>query len=101
VTTAPSPGSIAGLGETGVDADAHLLTPLLESFDPAFRAAAIRALTTLDSIPVDDVLPLLRDPSPAVVRGAATALRRRRTPPDLPWRLLTDPRPEVRRAATA
>ncbi|MEV6842889.1 HEAT repeat domain-containing protein [Actinoplanes sp. NPDC051411] len=98
VTTAPSPGSIAGLGETGVYADAALLAPLLASADAPLRAAAIRALAALDSMPVDDVLPLLRDPAPAVVREAANALRFRRTPPELPWQLLADPRPEVRRA---
>jgi HEAT repeat protein len=72
--------------------------PLLTAADPALRAAAIRALAGLDSIPVADVLPLLRDPAPPVVREAASALRHRRTPPELPWQLLADPRPEVRRA---
>jgi hypothetical protein len=98
VTTAPSPGSIFGLGETGVYADAALLTPLLTSPDAHLRAAAVHALAELDCTPVSDVLPLLRDPAPAVVREAASALRTRRTPPELPWQLLADPRPSVRRA---
>jgi hypothetical protein len=44
----------------------------------------------LDAIDVDETIPLLRDPSPAVVREATAALRpfHRRVPLGLAWHLL-------------
>jgi len=96
----PSPGAVAGLAEVGSDRDAPILTALLGHASASVRAAAIRALRHLDAVPVDAVLPLLRDPAPMVVREAALALRPlgRRLPPGLAWELLGDSRPEVRLA---
>jgi hypothetical protein len=49
---------------------------------------------------VETVLPLLHDPAAAVVREAAVVLSPfgRRLPAELPWELLGDARPELRRA---
>ena len=101
VAAAPTPAAVAGLGEVGGYADQALLEPLLADGDARIRAAAVRALAALDCVPVAAVLPLLRDPSASVVRAAADAVRpyRRLVPPDVPWQLLTDPRPHVRRGA--
>ena len=92
--------AVAGLGEVGGYADEALLAPLLDDADPRIRAAAVHALAALDCVPVARVVPLLRDPAAGVVREAAEALRpyRRLVPGDLPWELLADPRPELRRA---
>ncbi|MEV4350764.1 HEAT repeat domain-containing protein [Actinoplanes sp. NPDC049596] len=98
VAADPTPATVAALGEVGHYADAALLTPLLAHGDAQIRAAAVRALAAVDCLPVDAVTPLLRDPSPSVVREAAGALRGHRLPA-APWSLLTDPRPEVRRGA--
>ncbi len=99
---APTPGAIAGLAETASTADAPLLHGLLAHPDPRIRAAAVRALRHLGvaAHAAERIMPLLRDPSPSVVREAATALRpvAGRLPPALPWQLLADPRVELRRA---
>jgi hypothetical protein len=54
----------------------------------------------LDAVDIDATIPLLRDPSPAVVREATAALRpfTRRVPESLSWQLLADTRSELRRA---
>lgn len=98
---APAPGAIAGLAETGRAEDAALLTPLLGHRRTAVRAAAVRGLRTLDAVPVEATVPLLRDPSAKVIREATAALRTRlgRLPAGLPASLLADrDRAAVRRA---
>jgi hypothetical protein len=96
----PVPGAIAGLAETGSASDAALLRPLLAHVSATVRAEAVRALRHLGTVDVDALIPLLRDPSPAVVRETTAALRPfgRRVPAELAWQLLTDPRAELRRA---
>jgi hypothetical protein len=96
----PGPEAILGLAEMGDHRDARLLGPFLGHPAHRLRAAAVRGLVLLDSVPVDATVPLLTDPHPDVVREASIALRvyRRRLPPELPWALLADPRPEVRLA---
>jgi hypothetical protein len=91
-------GAIVGLAEMGDRRDAGLLASLLTHPVYRIRAAAVRGLTLIDSVPVEETLPLLTDPARAVVREASLALRiyRRRIPPELPWTLLADARPEVR-----
>jgi hypothetical protein len=96
----PTAGAVAGLAETGTAADAVLLRPLLAHASRTVRAQAVRALRQLDAVDIDATIPLLRDPSPAVVREATAALRpfHRRAPASLAWQLLADPRIELRRA---
>ncbi|GAB3329674.1 HEAT repeat domain-containing protein [Micromonospora halotolerans] len=96
----PALGAIAGLAETGSAADAPLLRPLLTHSQARVRAQAVRGLHLLEAVVAHEVLPLLQDPSPAVVRGATTALRPLigALPPGLPWQLLGDARVELRRA---
>ncbi|MFF5079327.1 HEAT repeat domain-containing protein [Actinoplanes sp. NPDC000266] len=98
VAAGPTPATVAGLGEVGHYADEARLTPLLSHHDPRIRAAAVRALAAVDSLPVPAVTALLRDLSPTVVREAANALRGRHLSGDL-WLLLAEPRVEVRRGA--
>lgn len=97
----PRPGAIAGLAEAGTTADAGILLPLLTHPRGRIRAHAVRALHALEAFPTDRAGELLRDPSPAVVREATTALRRRTgsLPADLAWRLLADPERVERRRA--
>jgi hypothetical protein len=97
---APAAGAVAGLAETGTAADAALLRPLLAHAAGSVRAQAVRAVRELDAVDVDEMIPLLRDPSPAVVRETTAALRpfTRRVPPELAWQLLADARVELRRA---
>ncbi|MFF1542684.1 hypothetical protein [Streptomyces sp. NPDC058291] len=71
------PAAAAGLGECGVGEDGHLIRALLAHPAPRVRACAVAGLRALEAVRVDDVPPLLDDPSPAVVRQAAVAL--------LPW----------------
>jgi HEAT repeat protein len=91
-------GAILGLAEMGDRRDAGLLASLLTHPEHRVRATAVRGLAMIDSLPVEEVLPLLTDPVRDVVRAASVALRvyRRRIPPELPWTLLADARPEVR-----
>lgn len=96
----PAAGAIAGLAEAGSSADVGFLRPLLAHASGRVRSQAVRALRQLDAVDVDATIPLLRDPSPAVVREATAALRpfHRRVPASLAWQLLADPRTELRRA---
>ncbi|RKN33870.1 HEAT repeat domain-containing protein [Micromonospora musae] len=96
----PAPGAIAGLAETGSAADAPLLRPLLTHPQARVRGQAVRALRLLDAVVAREVLALLRDPSPAVVREVTAALGPLpgALPPGLPWQLLGDARMELRRA---
>ncbi|MFI1856161.1 hypothetical protein [Streptomyces sp. NPDC020480] len=96
----PPTGALDGLAETGSDADAPLLLPLLDHPQAPIRAHALRALRILDAAPTDRVVPLLRDPSAKVIRQAVTTLRPHsaKLPPGLAASLLTDRRAAVRRA---
>ncbi|MFC6018284.1 HEAT repeat domain-containing protein [Plantactinospora solaniradicis] len=96
----PAIGAIAGLAEMGSDTAVPLLRPLLAHPSASVRARAVWALRQLEAVDVEGMVPLLRDPSPAVVRETTAALRpfHRRVPPELGWRLLADPRTELRRA---
>ncbi|CAM5573513.1 hypothetical protein GCM10010329_72170 [Streptomyces spiroverticillatus] len=64
----------AGLGECGERADAALLRPLLAHPVPRVRAQAVAGLKALDVVAVAELLPLVDDPDPAVVRAAVDAL---------------------------
>ncbi|MFI6758772.1 hypothetical protein ACIBF5_06455 [Micromonospora sp. NPDC050417] len=96
----PSTGAIAGLVETGSGADVPLLRRLLTHPTPQVRADAVRALRLLTEVDPEELIPLLRDPAPAVIRETTLALRPfvRRVPTALPRELLADPRVELRRA---
>ncbi|MGW2376572.1 HEAT repeat domain-containing protein [Kitasatospora sp. NPDC001683] len=97
----PQVGAVGGLAETGSRADGPLLTALLDNPAPQVRVHALRALRSLDMVPVPRVTALLRDGSTAVVKEAAATLAPSATqlPADLLWDMLTDPqRPAVRRA---
>ncbi|WP_225980855.1 HEAT repeat domain-containing protein [Micromonospora sp. B006] len=96
----PVVGAIAGLAETGSVADAPLLLRLLGHEKPEVRAQAVRGLRLLDAVVVGELVALVRDPSPAVVREVALALRpvAGALPPALLWELLRDGRVELRRA---
>ncbi|KAK1183617.1 hypothetical protein B7755_039130 [Streptomyces sp. NBS 14/10] len=99
---APQPpvGAVDGLAEIGSAADAPLFLPLLDHPQAPIRAHALHALRTFGAVPVDRVIPLLRDPSAKVIRQAVTALRPHtaKLPPGLAAALLTDSRAAVRRA---
>ncbi|GAB4104540.1 hypothetical protein GCM10028790_35590 [Micromonospora taraxaci] len=96
----PALGAIAGLAETGSASDALLLRRLLTHSRARIRAQAVRSLRLLEAIVAPEVLPLLRDSSPAVVREVTTALRpvAGTLPPSLLWQLLGDARVELRRS---
>lgn len=98
----PALGAIAGLAETGSASDALLLLllRLLTHSRARIRAQAVRSLRLLEAIVAPEVLPLLRDSSPAVVREVTTALRpvAGTLPPSLLWQLLGDARVELRRS---
>lgn len=101
VASDPPLGAIAGLAETGNAGDAPLLHNLLTHPTGRVRAHALRALRLLQAVPIEPVIALLRDPSPAVVREATTALRpfTRAVPDHVAWGLLADTeRVELRRA---
>ncbi|GAA2810914.1 hypothetical protein GCM10010441_39450 [Kitasatospora paracochleata] len=97
----PRVGAVGGLAETGSRADGPLLTALLDNPAPQVRVHALRALRSLDVVPMPRVTALLRDGSTTVVKEAAATLAPSATqlPADLLWDMLTDPqRPAVRRA---
>ncbi|MFC9328096.1 HEAT repeat domain-containing protein [Kitasatospora sp. NPDC057015] len=98
----PPPAAVDGLAEIGGPADAAALTALLGHPAPQVRARAVRALRLLGSVPVAELVPLLRDGSTAVVREAAAALlpSAGTLPEGLLGELFADPgRPDVRLAA--
>jgi HEAT repeat protein len=68
------PGAVPGLVECGGREDAALLRPLLAHPAAAVRAEAVAGLRKLDAVTWRELVPLLDDPSSAVVREAATAL---------------------------
>ncbi|WP_067133277.1 HEAT repeat domain-containing protein [Microtetraspora malaysiensis] len=65
---------IAGLADCGGRADADLVRPYLADPRPRVRAEAVRTLHRL-SAPMNEFVTLLGDPSPAVARQVAAALR--------------------------
>jgi hypothetical protein len=99
-TDAPTLGAIAGLAETGSASDAPLLRRLLDHEAARVRVQAVRGLRLLEAVVAQDLVSLVRDPSPAVVREVTTALLpvREQLPQLLPWELLGDARVELRRA---
>ncbi|MFE2531411.1 HEAT repeat domain-containing protein [Streptomyces sp. NPDC059371] len=98
---AARPAAAVGLGECGVREDAELVRTLLAHPDPGVCASAVAGLRALDAVRVDDVLPLLDDPSAAVVRQATAALRPwlDRVPHELLRALLAEDRPRHQRVA--
>lgn len=71
----PGPGAVAGLGETGTDADAPALLPFLDDERPRVRAEAIRGLRRLGCVPRERLVTMLvSDPSPRVARQAMLSL---------------------------
>lgn len=98
---APEPGAITGLGETGTAADADLVARWLVHPTARGRVAAVRALAALDAVPAERLLPLLGDPSAAVVTQAAAVLVAVAYGIDEPLHelLRADREPPVRRAA--
>ncbi|MET8289484.1 hypothetical protein ABZV80_30210 [Streptomyces sp. NPDC005132] len=71
------PAAAVGLGECKVPEDANLIRALLPHPAPGVRAYALAGLRALEAVRVQDIRPLLHDPSAAVVRQATAAL--------LPW----------------
>ncbi|MER7682302.1 hypothetical protein [Streptomyces sp. NPDC096934] len=95
------PAAAVGLGECNVPEDAHLIRALLAHPVPCVRAYALAGLRALDAVRVEDVRPLLDDPSAAVVRQATAALlpRADHLPQELLRGLLTEQRPRHQRIA--
>ncbi|MER5514551.1 HEAT repeat domain-containing protein [Streptomyces sp. NPDC002763] len=98
---ADRPAAAVGLGECGVREDADLVRTLLAHPAPRVRACAVAGLRALDAVRVDDVRPLLDDPSAAVVRQATVALLpwADRLPLELLRVLLPEDRPRHQRVA--
>ncbi|MFE7463360.1 hypothetical protein ACFU6R_04555 [Streptomyces sp. NPDC057499] len=95
------PAAAAGLGECGAREDAEQVRALLTHPVPGVRAGAVAGLRALDAVRVDDVRPLLDDPSAAVVRQATAALLpwADRVPRELLHGLLAEGRPRHQRVA--
>ncbi|MGV9363013.1 HEAT repeat domain-containing protein [Amycolatopsis sp. NPDC003731] len=94
-------GVLAGLGETGVAADAAFLERHLADDRPRIRRAAVRGLRRIAPESAA-VRPLLTDPSPSVTRQVVLFLRGRCTDPATLRPLLGRDRPlHTRRAAVA
>ncbi|QRP43116.1 HEAT repeat domain-containing protein [Amycolatopsis sp. FDAARGOS 1241] len=104
-----TPATVAGLGETGTAADVDLLRDHFTHPRPRVRAAAVRGLRRLLADPTDPravelARPLLADPSPGVVRAAATVVAGRLGQADRPYLLALTAQDEpkhVRRAGVA
>ncbi|WP_155337025.1 HEAT repeat domain-containing protein [Acrocarpospora corrugata] len=93
-------GYLAGLGDCGTSADAHLVIPHLHDARPRVRAEAVRTLRRLNA--ETDVIALLEDAAPAVVRNVVKTIRSSAAgvPADRLWALLTPDHPRhVRHAA--
>jgi hypothetical protein len=95
------PAAAVGLGECGTPEDADRIRALLTHPVPGVRACSVAGLRALDAVRVDDVRPLLDDPSAAVVRQATAALLpwADRVPQELLCELLTEDRPRHQRVA--
>ncbi len=74
-TAQPEPGVIAGLAETGGPQDVRLVMPWRAHPLPSGRVEAVRALRRLGAANPETVGELLGDPSAAVTRQVAIALR--------------------------
>ncbi|MFE9552500.1 HEAT repeat domain-containing protein [Streptomyces sp. NPDC006703] len=98
---AARPAAAVGLGECGMREDTDLVRSLLAHPVPKVRAYAVAGLRALESAHVDDVRPLLDDPSAAVVRQATMALLpwADRIPQELLRGLLANDRPRHQRIA--
>ncbi len=68
-------GVVAGLGETGVADDADVVARWLAHPRARVRAEAIRALRRLGVTRPAELVPMLRDESPAVARQAVASLQ--------------------------
>lgn len=75
-TATPTVGAIAGLGEVGDQRDAAHLRQWLDHPQSRMRSAAIAALRRIGVVDPAELLPMLRDSSPAVVAQARTSLLR-------------------------
>ncbi|MFJ5274772.1 hypothetical protein [Streptomyces sp. NPDC088358] len=95
------PAAAVGLGECRVPEDADLVRALLAHPVPSVRACALAGLRALEAVRVDDIRPLLDDPSAAVVRQATAALLpwADRVPQELLRGLLAEDRPRHQRIA--
>ncbi|MGW4063344.1 HEAT repeat domain-containing protein [Amycolatopsis sp. NPDC004747] len=94
-------GVLAGLGETGIAADAAVLERHLADGRPRIRRTAVRGLRRIAPESAS-VRPLLTDPSPSVTRQAVAFLRGRSVDPVALRALLSRGRPvHTRRAAAA
>ncbi|WP_326733630.1 hypothetical protein [Streptomyces sp. NBC_01022] len=98
---AARPAAAVGLGECRVPEDAALVRALLTHPVPGVRACAVAGLRALEAVHVDDIRPLLDDPSAAVVRQATAALLpwAGNVPQELLRRLLAEGRPRHQRIA--
>ncbi|MDQ0791515.1 hypothetical protein [Streptomyces sp. B1I3] len=98
---AAQPAAAVGLGECGVREDADLIRVLLAHSVPGVRACSVAGLRALDAVRIDDVRPLLNDPSAAVVRQATAALlpTADRLPQELLCGLLAEDRPRHQQVA--
>ncbi|MGW2863618.1 HEAT repeat domain-containing protein [Streptomyces sp. NPDC001205] len=98
---ADRPAAAVGLGECGMREDTDRLRALLAHPLPQVRACAVAGLRALEAVHVDDVRPLLDDPSAAVVRQATAALLSwaDRIPHELLRQLLAEDRPRHQRIA--
>ncbi|MFD9395189.1 hypothetical protein ACFWBB_31995 [Streptomyces sp. NPDC060000] len=98
---AAAAAAAVGLGECGVREDADLVRALLAHSAPGVRACAVAGLRALEAVRVDDVRPLLDDPSAAVVRQSTEVLLpwSDRVPQELLHELLADDRPRHQRVA--
>lgn len=83
-------GLLAGLGDCATSADAELVLPYLRDQRPRVRAEAVRTLRRLDA--QADVVALLEDPAPVVVRNVVGLLRAAgpKAPVERLWVLLGD-----------
>ncbi|MFE4874761.1 hypothetical protein [Streptomyces sp. NPDC056682] len=95
------PAAAVGLGECGMREDTDRVRALLTQPLPGVRACVVAGLRALEAVHVDDVRPLLDDPSAAVVRQATTALLpwADRIPQELLRQLLVEDRPRHQRVA--
>ncbi|MFE6888305.1 hypothetical protein [Streptomyces sp. NPDC057694] len=101
VDPASHPAAAAGLGECGGREDADRIRTLLAHPVARVRAYAVAGLQALQEVRVDDVRPLLDDPSAAVVRQTTAALLpwADRIPQEVLHELLAEDRPRHQRVA--
>jgi HEAT repeat protein len=68
--------AIAGLGESGTNADVNVVMPFLKASSPTVRRAAVRAVARLDATAaISAAVAALADPAPSVRAAAASTLR--------------------------